>query len=424
MINVNDFKGKTDSDIIENAIANLDSERVLVIPPRASNVEAWRTYWLIDRAILVPENTTIILRNCKIKLSDNCRDNFFRSANCGMGIDYPDRISNICIVGEGLCVLEGAERPRATGDGSKLLHNPCPHLPEDVINVADWIPEERRTLEKLEFMDIHAYSYGTDADKENESHYGDWRGIGILFANVDNFTVSNLKIAGAHGWGISLEACAHGKIEKIDFDAHMCKEIDSMLMNIENQDGIDIRNGCHDITVSDITGVTGDDVIALTAIANDKQSFIPGGSLGTTHVMHNDWTKRDKNIHDIIINNIKAKSTLCMVIRLLACNTEIYNVVINNVIDTFEKDKSHYGTILIGEADGVYGKNLPGGIKNVLISNVICNSERAVIIPGYLKDSSITNVINTNNSCIAVEIERPDGIENVLISGVVKNSSL
>ena len=30
-----------------------------------------------------------------------------------------------------------------------------------------------------------------DAGKEGESQYGDWRGIGILLANVDKFSISN-----------------------------------------------------------------------------------------------------------------------------------------------------------------------------------------------------------------------------------------
>lgn len=413
MINANDFSGKTDSDIFDSAIKNLDSERVLVISSRVSDFETKRNYWLIDRAISIPENTTVILRNCKIKLSDNCRDNFFRSANCGMGIDFPTLISNIHIIGEGLCVLEGADKPRATGDGGKILHAPCPHLPEDICRIADWIPDERRTPDKIEFMDVHAHSYGTDANKENESHFGDWRGIGILFANVCNFTISNIRIVDSHGWGISLEECSHGIVEKIDFNAHMCKEIDGIVMNIENQDGIDIRNGCHDITISDITGVTGDDVVALTAIADDDKDFVAGGSVRTTHVMHNDWSKRDRNIHDIIINNIKAESTLCFVIRLLACSTKIYNVIINNVIDTYDDHEVHVGTVLIGEPDGNYGKNLPDGIKDILISNVICNSERGVIIAGFLKDSMISNVINRNESGVTIDVVRPNGVENV-----------
>ena len=419
MSNVNHFCGLTDSDILENAIRNRTADGVVVISKRESDIEPERDYWLLDRAILLPENTTVILKNCKLKLSDRCRDNFFRSANCGLGIAFPEKISNIHIRGEGTCILEGADHPRATGDSSKLLHAPCPHLAEDICRIGEWIPEERRKPDKLDFWDVHNHSYGTDSGKEGESQYGDWRGIGILLANVDRFSISNLKIVKSHGWGISLEACENGRIEKIEFESTMHKEIDGMLMNMENQDGVDIRNGCHHIVISDITGHTGDDVIALTAVANPE--YLPGGSLRTTHVMHNDWTVRERDIHDIIIRNVIAHSYLCYTIRLLPALASIYNVVIDGVIDTQTDCKASAGTLLLGDS-GFYGKNLPDSMRNISISNVICNSENAIIVEGYLTNSVITNVINRNPDCPAIAVVRENGLHNVATGSLVSAS--
>ena len=67
MINANDFKGRTDNEVIENAIRSKHADGIVVIPPRVSDVEPERTFWLLDRAILLPENTTVILQNCTIK---------------------------------------------------------------------------------------------------------------------------------------------------------------------------------------------------------------------------------------------------------------------------------------------------------------------------------------------------------------------
>lgn len=409
MINVNDFKALTDSETIENAIKNKQKDGIVVIPPRCSDIEPERDYWLIDRAILIPENTTVILQNCTVKLSDKCRDNFFRTANCGMGIGYPEKIQNVHLKGEGVCVLQGADHPRAVGDSGKILANPCPYEIEDLCRFADWIPEERRQADKIEFGDRHNHSYGTDAGKEGESQHGDWRGIGILFANTENFSIENVTIRESHGWGISLEACSNGYISKINFDTCMSKEIDGMLHNMENQDGIDIRNGCHHIIISDITGRTGDDVIALTAIAGD--SMYQGGGL-KTHVMHSDWTKREKDIHDIIIRNVSAYSNLCWVVRLLPSNTKIWNVVIDGIIDTSPDDIPSQ-TLLLGEADAGYGKNLPDSMKNITISNVICNSDRGIIVAGYLADSVISNVINRKKGGIVMDVRRENGLKNV-----------
>ena len=197
----------------------------------------------------------------------------------------------------------------------------------------------------------------------------------------------------------------------------MSKMIDGMLHNMENQDGIDLRNGCNNIIISDITGRTGDDVIALTAIASPN--YRPGGSVRNTHVMHNDWSRRDPTIHDVIIRNVIATSNLCHIIRLLPCNTEIYNVVIDGIIDTCTDSDKHSTVIALGDNDSAYGKNLPNGLHNITISNVICNAKRAGIrILGYLKDSVISNVINKNPKAPTILATRENGLSNVLISNI------
>ena len=42
--------------------------------------------------------------------------------------------------------------------------------------------------------------------------------------------------------------------------------IDGVQQTILNQDGLDLRQGCHDISIERITGHTGDDLVALTNI--------------------------------------------------------------------------------------------------------------------------------------------------------------
>lgn len=417
MVYANNFVGNSDSEILNKAIQSRDADGIVVISPR--QIDGARDFWLLDSAILLPENTTVLLQNVKIKLSDRCRDNFFRTANCGLGIEDVLPIKNVHIRGEGVCLLEGADHPRATGDSSKLIHAPCPHFPEDMCEAADWIPEERRSPEKITGQDVHDHSYGTDAGKEGESQYGDWRGIGILFANTEDFSISGLRIKDSHGWGISLEACSGGRVEKIDFDARMHKMIDGMYMNMENQDGIDVRNGCHHIVISDITGCTGDDVIALTAAANVAAPSRPSGALRSTHVMHNDWSRREKDIHDIIIRNVVATSYFCWIVRLLPVMANIYNVVIDGIIDSkVNPDNKRAGTLLLGDGGG-YGENYRDSMRNITISNVIGVGKIAVTVGGFLTDSVITNVVNKNPNRPAIHVARENGLNNVLISNVI-----
>ena len=52
--------------------------------------------------------------------------------------------------------------------------------------------------------------------------------------------------------------CRYGTITDIKFD---CSN------DAPNQDGIDLRLGCNNIEISDISGAAGDDAVALTALS-------------------------------------------------------------------------------------------------------------------------------------------------------------
>ena len=58
-------------------------------------------------------------------------------------------------------------------------------------------------------------------------------------------------------------------------------------------------------------------------------------------------------------------------------------------------------------------------MKNITVSNVISKCERAVSIEGYLTDSVISNVINSNPSGEAVVVKRTDGLKNVLMTNII-----
>ena len=121
VITPNAFEG-TDIERINRAIDAAAETGGRVVIPRV-NVRGGqrRDLWLIDSAILLPSHVTLELDNCRIKLSDRCRDNLIRSANCGLGITDIRPLQNIHIRGIGHAVLEGADHPRATGDSGKTI---------------------------------------------------------------------------------------------------------------------------------------------------------------------------------------------------------------------------------------------------------------------------------------------------------------
>lgn len=403
---VNEYSGANDNERIETAIRERKGD-VVLIPPRVSDIEPERDWWLLDRAILLPADTTVILQNCRIKLSDKCRDNFFRSANCGIGIEEPEHISNIHIHGIGNAVLEGADHPRATGDAGKELGCPCPKNFTGSANPT--------------FEDFHRHSYGTDAGKPGEKQTGDWRNVGILLANVDHLSIDNIRIVESHAWAISLENCSNANLHHIEFKACMTRIIDGAEQNTENQDGINLRNGCHDVIISDITGTTGDDVIALTCLA---PCFTPrkSGELTSTNILSNDFTKREKGIRNVIIRNLLASPAGgCLMVRLLASDgAEIRNVTIDGLVDTSPDDFHANAAVqvggptgLIGEPGHPYGTVEEHCIYNLNISNVISNARDTIRINGGLTDAVISNIINRNPNGNKLNICRPELLENV-----------
>jgi hypothetical protein len=373
--NPNQYEG-TDAQRIQQAVDTAAANGGRVIIPR-TNKSGNSQVWLLDEAIRLPSNITVELDGCHLKLSDRCRDNFFRSANCGLGISRIEPAENIHIIGHNGATLEGADHPRATGDGVKILG-------------------ER--------------TFATDAGVAGESQQGDWRNIGILFASVSRFSIQNIHMIDSHSWAISVEYCSQGTLRDLSFDSCGKKKIDGKEETILNQDGIDLRQGCHDILIENITGQTGDDLVALTAIANPDRK---AGSLATTMVSA-DHESTFPGIHNVIIRNVRGH---CAgghhIVRLL--NTRglpMENIIIDGLIDTSYPPYQSRVALKIGDKFSQYGGINPlGTTRRIVVNNVISRAKYAVLIGGSLCDSSISNVLQNGEENDAVCFE--SGAENV-----------
>ena len=390
------------SFVTPNAFQGSDMERVnqairsaagtgkrVVIPRRNHAGDGDRDVWLLDSAILVQSDTTLELDSCHIKLSDRCRDNMIRSANCGLGIADIQPMRHIHIYGVGNVLLEGADRPRATGDSAKTLG-------------------ER--------------TYGTDAGVAGESQTGDWRNIGILLAFVESFRMENLRIKDSHCWAISLERCAFGTVRDIHFESSGHKMIDDVRQTILNQDGLDLRQGCHDITIDGISGYTGDDLVALTNIR--KRAGAVAGSDSSTMVSAANC--RDGGVDDIrniLLRQIRGHSRgRHHVVRFLnAGGLRLYNIVLDGLIDTSPPNRPCKATLKIGDANPVWGGVTPLGDTNrLLLSNISSASQYTILIAGSLTDSCISNVIRYAGDGEPITYESgPSFVRNVQSSNLL-----
>ncbi len=386
--------------VTPNAFQGSDVERInaairsaagtgkrVVIPRRNRASEGERDVWVLDSAILVPSDIVLELNCCHIKLADRCRDNIIRSANCGLGLTDIQPLRHIHIYGVGNVVLEGADHPRATGDSGKTLG-------------------ER--------------TYGTDTGVAGESQKGDWRNLGILLAFVEDFNIRNLAMKDSHCWAISLERCAHGTMRDLSFESTASKMIDGVEQTILNQDGIDLRLGCHDILIENITGYTGDDLIALTAIAR------PDGSAGATaSTQVSDARDRGEgrdDIRHIVLRNVKGYSRGgCQIVRLLnTSGLRMHDILLDGLIDTSPAGVQCRAAVKIGDA--AYGTGIAplGDTSRVIVNNVISRSKHAILIGASLCDSIISNVVCHGLGSEAVTLASgPEYLRDVTFTNVV-----
>lgn len=350
----------SDSERIQQAVdaAAAGNGRVIIPRRNTSSRTPRQDQWLLDQAIALPSDICVELDGCHLKLSDACRDNFFRSANCGVGIDPILPAKNIHLFGRNGAVLEGADRPRSSGDHAKVLGD---------------------------------LTFGTDAGRPGESPRGDWRNIGVLLAHVSHFSVQNLRIVDSHCWGISLEYCAEGTLRDLTFRSFGKKRIGGREEILLNQDGVDLRQGCHDILIENICGQTGDDLIALTAIPDAARR---DGNLNSTMISADRQCARP-GIHNIILRNIRGH---CAgghhIVRLL--NTRglpMENILVDGILDTSRPPYQSKAALKIGDATPAYGGvNPPGTTRRIMVSRIISRAKYAVLVSGSLWDSSFSDI--------------------------------
>ena len=307
-------------------------------------------YWEIDTAIRLPSNFTLILQDCHLRMADGCFSNMFinehHGTKIGRTVDGTDR--NISLIGKGFAILDGG---RYNG------------LSES-------------TQQKNGFPPI-------------------WKNNLVLFTNTDGFRIDGIHCRNQRWWALNFIYCAHGYIGNIDFcanDTAIDKEgnvyqglerakYDEVL--VKNADGIDLRQGCHDIVIEHITGFTEDDTIALTGLhgAMEQEFTVDGLS---------------SDICFVQIRDIRS-SAFCTNVRLLnQGGIKLHDVEINGVYDQSETcpymDKGIYA-LRIGDVR-LYGSRhaTENETYNIAVRNVRGGGEYAVALAGSIKNLTMQGI--------------------------------
>lgn len=298
--------------------------------------------WIIDSEVRLPSNFTLILENCHLRMADGVYSNLFVNEHHGTEIgrtsDGTDR--NISILGRGEAILDGGEYNGLSE--STQLQNGLPPI---------------------------------------------WKNNLLLFTNVKGFRVSGISCRNQRWWALNFVYCSHGYIGNIDFRAcDVCVDKNGNLYHglswkkyseilVKNADGIDLRQGCHDIEIEHITGFTEDDTIALTGLNGRLEQAFAVDSLSS-------------DICRIKIKDVRTAS-LCSMVRLLnqggVC---LYDVVIEDIYDASAEstcvDRGVY-TIRIGDTY-LYGarQTTASETHHITVRNVYSRGEYAIATAGEI----------------------------------------
>lgn len=338
--------GTCDSESIQNAVKlakELDINKVVI--PRY-NRRTGKMAWEITESIVLGSDITVVLDDCYMRMADDVMEHFFVTDNFFkfQPADAFRELSHISIIGKGHPVLD---------DGNpNTLSEPT------------------------------ARQNGNPSAVANSP---------ILFYNVRHFTIQNITITNQRYWAITLIYCKEGRLA----DMHICAR-----GNTRNQDGIDLRNGCHNILIENIYGQSGDDFIALSAIdvqTDDEFNFV--------------YPELDNDIHGIVIRDITACALTHPMVALRAANgVKIYDVLMENLRDIHydvpvdSADEIRYTAICIG--NNSYFRHRPvemGEIHSITIRNLsVRYSERAILLDRAVRDIFISDVFCADKCCYGI----------------------
>ena len=361
--NDNGIMGNTDSESIQNAVNYAVKSGIgRVVIPRTNN-RTEKNVWDIDKAIILASDMEIVLDNCTMRQADGALDNVFRSHyTTEEATEKSAQLHDVRIVGKGNAVIDGGVHNGLTEFNT--LTDGRPHITRNNM---------------------------------------------LLFMNIRNFVIENIFFRNQRWWAINLIFAEYGRLSNLRFYCE-CDQ--------PNLDGIDLRDGCHDIIIENITGTVGDDLVALSAIGANVFT----SDLKERYKFSIEGKARD--MHDITIRNVIGTSADCGVITMRSTDgRKQYNITIDNVHDVDNgaieegkiypeypkykigmdirkkmKGNSPYALLRIGQYG--YFAERPNNIDEVYgitATNLYARGGVAVMINVCLKDSYFGNIHADND---------------------------
>ena len=383
----------SDSAAIQAAVDAAVATGTFRVTIPAWNERAKAPVWTIDETILLPSGITVVLDNCRLVMADGVFCNLFANAHAWT----PDRNTaaaedhDITLVGLGHPVLDG-------GNYNGWGERSTPAGPDDSIarNVAAAAKIGKRLVHNCL----------------------------IYFHNVRDFRVEGLHLRHQRYWAACFVFCSFGEIRNIRFEADitwMSEDgktrdpsrfpIHGQNLWVKNGDGIDLRTGCHDILVENLSGYTEDDTVALTNLAGSERNDEVEG--------------KSSDICQITVRNVRTGTWLWMYqVRLLAADgRRIHDVSIDTVVDT---PQPHWpwrnrGAVLVNSPYDEYFRvrnEEMGDMWNISIANIWSHAAAPVTLFRAIDGLDVRNIHVQENGQSAIVCQRDAVFRNARVSGI------
>ena len=347
--------GAGDGESIQNAVDAAAARGIgLVVIPRW-NVRRQQALWDVEKAVRVPSNMTIVFLHAYMRIADFSYENMFTNSRAydseGRCIDHEEH--DLTFTGIGDAVLDGG------------LHNGL--------------------LEK------NCNMYGFPDKRLNAT---------VLFNNVRRLVLENIQFRQSRWYGTYFIHCDTCRISNIDFD---------FWEDSTNRDGVDIRSGCHNFLVENITGTTGDDTVALNNLGNDGNDgrYVEG---------------KDPDTLNMVVRNVKSDAGRWFNVRLLCQDRHLeQNFTLDTIMDVSkpENQKGVNATVMVGSHEYFY--KIPGelgDLAHLTIRDVYSRSPRTVSFGGCSQDVSVSNVHVYGDGCCAVSTNKEAKVHDIRVNGV------
>ena len=353
--NAPEFFGEGDAETVQNAVdfASRKGINCVVIPSFNERTES--NEWIFEKAVKIPSYMTIVFLHCFIKHKDFMYENLFINS---LAYDSQDRSiakeqHDMTFMGVGDAVLSG-------GKQNGLKEKTC-------------------------------FLYGLPDKRPNAT---------VLFNNVRNLVLENFQIHDSRWYGTYFIHCDTVRVSGLDFDngEDFC-----------NRDGVDIRQGNHNFLVENITGVTGDDTVALNNLGNDGNDgrYVEG---------------KDCNTLNMVIRNVKADAGRWFTVRLLCQDRHLeHNFVLDTIMDVSrtENKKRCDAAVVIGSHEYFY--KIPaeiGDLAHITVRDVYTRAMRGVAFGGCSDDVKISNVHAYKDAPSALCVRLTAKVRDVEASGI------